>query len=143
MKRKAGFTLIELGVVAAISLLVITALAPFIRMAKLRANRIDCANNLRKISLGLHMYALDHGDAFPAGMGALYPRYVEDPNAFDCPASKKKGTAGDPDYDYKSGLTEASSQKEIIAQDIDGNHKKSGKNVLKIDGSVGWAAGRR
>ncbi|MDP2913786.1 MAG: type II secretion system protein [Candidatus Omnitrophota bacterium] len=143
MSKKTGFTLIELTIVAAIFLLVMAALGPFVHMAKSRANRISCANNLRKISLGLHMYAADHKDIFPPDIDSLYPDYVDDPNVFDCPATKKAGKKSDPDYSYTTGLTEVSSPKEIIAQDIDTNHKRRGKNAVRINGSVEWiSAGR-
>ncbi len=136
--RKNAFTLIELLFVIGIFLLMVALLGPFVQMAKDRSHEIDCANNLRKISLGLHMYAADHGEAFPPDLGALYPNYVDDEKAFDCPASKSVGTQNKPDYNYSKGLTEASSDKEIIVQDLDNNHKKNGKNILRINGSVEW-----
>lgn len=138
MGRKRGVTLIELAVVIGIFLIMIAVLAPFVHMAKARANRINCANNLMHISLGLHGYAREHNGVFPASLGALYPDYLQDPAAFDCPASKKMGTKTEPDYKYAAGLTENSSPKEIIAEDTDGNHKKSGRNILRVDGSVEW-----
>jgi len=137
MNRK-GVTLIELAVVTGIFLVIIVVLAPFVHMAKARANRINCANKLMGISLGLHSYAREHNGAFPASLGALYPNYLQDPAAFDCPASKRVGTKTEPEYRYTAGLTENSSPKEIIAEDTDGNHKKSGKNILRVDGSVEW-----
>lgn len=136
--KKNGFTLIELLFVVGILLLMAAILTPFVQMAKDRSHRIDCANNLRKISLGLHMYAADHGDAFPPNLDVLHPNYVDDEKTFDCPASKSIGTKDKPDYNYSKGLTEASSGKETIVQDIDNNHNKSGRNVLRINGSVGW-----
>jgi hypothetical protein len=111
-------------------------------MAKARSGRMQCANNLREISLGLHAYAADHGDAFPAALGELYPNYVTSAAVFDCPASKALGTAKSPDYSYAAGLKESSDPRQAIAADLDGNHGKSGKNILRIDGSVEWI-GRR
>jgi len=139
--RKNGFTIAEVLVVIAIFLIMIAALGPFVRMAKIRAHNLNCANNLRKLSLGLHAYAVDHNDEFPPNLGALYPNYVEEIRAFDCPASRSIGTPDNPDYRYMAGLTEISSPKEVIAQDLDNNHKRSGKNALRIDGSVTWAEG--
>jgi len=63
---------------------------------------------------------------------------VDNEKSFDCPAAKTPGTKDKPDYIYTAGLTELSSPKEIIVQDIDGNHKKSGKYILRINGSVEW-----
>jgi type II secretory pathway pseudopilin PulG len=138
----AAFTIVELVVVAAIFALMALALAPFINMAKARSGRMKCANNMREISLALHSYAADHDDAFPARLGDLYPGYVTVRSTFDCPASKSSGTDKEPDYSYAQGLRESSDPKEAIAADLDGNHGKSGKNILRIDGSVEWV-GRR
>ena len=138
-----GVTIIEFVVVVSAFLLIIGALTPFVNMAKGRARRLSCANNLRKISLGLHSYAADHNDSFPAGLGELYPVYVDTEKAFDCPATKNIGTKEKPEYKYAFGLTELTSPKETIAEDLDGNHKKDGRNILRVDGSVEWAGAAR
>ena len=143
MGNKRGFTLVELFVVIAIFLVMIIALTPFVRMARERAHAIKCADNLRKISLALHLYAAGHDDGFPARLADLYPNYVDDEKVFDCPATKTPDMPSETDYAYTSGLTEASPAKDIIVRDLDGNHGKSGKNVLKVDGSVGWKKARR
>ena len=143
MNKRSGFTVIELAVVAAIFFVMIAALAPFVSMAKNRAHRLECMDNLRLISVGLHTYALDHNEAFPAALGELYPNYVDDKNIFDCPASKTVGAKDKPDYNYKAGLAEAANPKEIIVEDFDGNHKRAGRNILRLNGSVEWVkAGR-
>ena len=140
MKRVevSGFTLVELAVVIAIFLVMIIALTPFVRMARERANAINCADNLRKISLGLQSYAADNKGVFPKELGVLYPNYVKEKTAFDCPSAKSEGTPERPEYKYFAGLTEESGPKEILAEDFDGNHGKSGKNVLKVGGAVDW-----
>lgn len=138
-----GVTIVELIVVVMAFLLIIGALTPFVNMARSRSHRLACANNLRKISLGLHAYAAEHNDLFPAALGELYPRYVGAESAFDCPASKDMGTKERPDYKYAFGLTERTSPKEIIVEDIDGNHRKNGRNILRIDGSVEWSGAGR
>ncbi len=142
MRKKSAFTLIELTVVALVFLAMIAMLAPFVRMTKIRANKIYCANNLRQISLCLHKYALEHGNVFPKSLKDLCPNYITDQGVFDCPASKTVGTSDNSDYIYVAGLTEASSPKEIIVQDKDGNHKKQGNNTLRIDGAVEWVRER-
>jgi len=138
MHTKKGFTLVELAVVIGIFIIMLMALAPFVHIAKERKERINCQNNLMKISLGLHSYAAEHDGAFPATLGDLYPNYVEDDRSFDCPATRNKGTKDRPDYMYNAGFTELSGPKEVVVQDIDGNHKKAGKNILRINGSVEW-----
>lgn len=137
-----GVTIIELVVVVSVFLLIIGALTPFVNMARARSLRFHCANNLRKISLGLHAYAADHDDSFPTTLGALYPQYVDSEKAFDCPAAKNVGTKEKPDYKYTFGLTESAPPKEIIVEDLDGNHKKYGKNMLRVNGSVEWVSSR-
>ena len=136
--NKKAFTIIEIIVVVAIFLIMIVLLTPFVRMVKNRAMRINCENNLRRMSLGLHVYATGNNGAFPPSLEALYPNYVKDGKAFDCPASKINGTPDKPDYAYVAGLTESSPSTEVIVYDTDGNHGKAGKNVLRINGVVEW-----
>jgi type II secretory pathway pseudopilin PulG len=137
---QAAFTLLELAVVAAIFFLMVAALTPFVRMARARSLKMQCAQNLRQISLALHAYAADHGDAFPARIGDLYPGYVDDRAVFDCPATKNIGTEKAPEYLYVPGLRESSDPKEAMASDLDGNHgRKAGKNVIRVGGDVEWA----
>jgi type II secretory pathway pseudopilin PulG len=133
---RAAFTVVELLVVVAAFFLMIAALTPFVKMAKARSDRNRCVNNLREISLGLHAYAADHGDMFPAKLGELYPSYLANEKAFDCPESKTIGTKDSPDYVYTAGLKEYSPAKTTIVCDSAGNHGRSGKNIVRIDGSI-------
>ncbi|MDD5136543.1 MAG: hypothetical protein PHX20_01405 [Candidatus Omnitrophica bacterium] len=139
MPKSRAFTVVEVLVVACAVLAMIVILAPFMRMAKDRANKIYCANNLRQISLGLHKFALDHNGVFPDNLGALYPDYVTSGTVFDCPGKKHSTVKSGPDYIYRAGLTESSASDEIIVQDSEANHAKSGKHIVRVDGSVEWA----
>lgn len=134
--RAKAFTLIELLVVIAIFAGMIVLLTPFVKMVKNRSDEINCANNLRRISLALHMYARNNNDAFPPTVGALYPEYLKDEKTFDCPATKSIGIPDKPDYEYAAGLAETSVPDEVIVYDLSGNHKTSGRNILRINGSV-------
>lgn len=132
--------MIEVAIVIGIFAVMIAILMPIVRLTQERAHNIKCANNLRVMSLGLHMYAADHNGAFPQNSGALYPVYVKEEKIFDCPASKARGTPDRPDYDYVAGLTESSPSSEVIVYDKDDNHKAKGKNILRINGSVEWVS---
>jgi prepilin-type N-terminal cleavage/methylation domain-containing protein len=138
MKNNRGFTLIELSVVACIFLLMAAALMPFVHMANGRAQRVRCASNLMRLSLGLHRYALDHAEAFPPDLSSLYPDYVKDRRVFNCPSVKAVGTPEKPGYAYVAGLSESSAGREIVLSDIDGNHSGSGKTIVRLDGTIEW-----
>ncbi len=138
MRGKKGFTIVELAAVVAVFLIMLAALGPFVHIAKVRKARIDCAGNIMKISLALHSYSAEHDGVFPPRLGDLYSNYITDEKVFDCPTTKNIGTKDKPEYIYTTGRTELSPPKEIIVQDADGNHKKSGKNIARINGSVEW-----
>jgi len=69
---EGGFTLIELLVVIAIIALLMGILIPVLQRAKAHARRIQCANNLKQIYVGLSIFADQKGGQLPLNHGGWW-----------------------------------------------------------------------
>src|SRR5882757_8408078 len=76
--NKRGFTLIELLVVIGIIAILIAFLLPTLARVRENANRVQCASNLKQISMAFFMYTSDNRGWFPCvgvfGNTLGYPR---------------------------------------------------------------------
>jgi prepilin-type N-terminal cleavage/methylation domain-containing protein/prepilin-type processing-associated H-X9-DG protein len=73
--RRAGFTLIELLVVIAIIAILAAVLFPVFAQAKTAAKKTANMSNLRQVSLGVQMYAIDNeGYPMMSSLASVNPR---------------------------------------------------------------------
>lgn len=151
MARKA-LTLLELLIVVAVVGVITLSLSPLIKTTREQARRQTCADNLRKIIIELHTYALDHKGHFPEDLSDLYPKHIDDTRLFICPsdidASDIAQDGSDIDvtasYLYTRGWTEKDPLETILVCDKndifgkDTNHRGKGGNVAYLSGEVKW-----
>ena len=79
-----GFTLVELLVVIAIIGVLAALLMPALASAKAKSKRVACLNNMRQVSMAVHLYAGDFGGNLP-NPDATTTFDFNSPNAADNP----------------------------------------------------------
>lgn len=65
-RNRAAFTLVELLVVVAIIGVLVGLLLPAVQSARAAGRRMQCANNIRQVALGVIVYADAHRGRFPS-----------------------------------------------------------------------------
>ena len=98
MRRRAGFTLIEMLIVIAIIAILAAILMPVFAKAKGKAVQVSCASNVRQVVQGLVMYSIDHDGLLPASWGRGQALGLER-KVFGCSAQNVT------DYDDPNGVS--------------------------------------
>jgi len=97
MRRKAGFTLIELMIVIAIIAILAAILFPVFNQARRKSLQASCISNLRQLTTAIRMYCEDSDGTFPKALYAdpvgsawgdvIFQGYVNNDQVYDCPAN--------------------------------------------------------
>lgn len=74
-------------------------LLPALAKAKSRAQDVMCANNLKQIALGIHMYANDHEDVLPKDLASLKEYLGGAPMVLFCPQDPQRPDPGTMTWD--------------------------------------------
>jgi len=152
MAGRKAITLPELLIVAAIVGVIVLTLSPLIRSTREQARRHMCAENLRRIVIALHNYALKHDNKFPEDLSDLYPGYIYDVKTFMCPSDIDAGDIAQDGSDidvttsylYARGWTKRDPLDTILVCDKndifgkDTNHRAKGGNAAYLSGEVKW-----
>lgn len=88
MRKREGFTLIEMLVVMAIITILAALIFPVFASVKEKNRQTKCMNNLKQLGIAFELYCQDYDSDYvaPCFLGRLYPRYIRTPELFICPS---------------------------------------------------------
>jgi prepilin-type N-terminal cleavage/methylation domain-containing protein/prepilin-type processing-associated H-X9-DG protein len=148
----AGFSLIEMLVVMAVILVLLTLYWSPSKGSRQRGLQIACQRNLERVFLALEIYANEHAGKFPAlagartseeALAALVPQYTSDTAAFICPASTDTAPPGGIafrkariSYAYYMGRSVTNAQQVLMSDaQVDTQPKVPGQPVFSSTGN--------
>jgi prepilin-type N-terminal cleavage/methylation domain-containing protein/prepilin-type processing-associated H-X9-DG protein len=151
--RRGGFTLIEVLTALFIIGLLIALLLPAVISARRQAQTVQCAANLRQVTLALINYATEHGGAFPPNsvqieqywfqepfVGRYIPTHVKLPDnsiaggVMVCPSA----SAAEPDVlrSYAMNVFASGYVSSFVRQAVESDPPRAGK-MFKLGASPG------
>jgi type II secretory pathway pseudopilin PulG len=150
---RAAFSMIELLIVVALLLVLVTMFWGFESKDSRRQKQKSCEANLQKLYLALDIFAGEHTNDFPiipgattseAALAPLVPKYTADLSAFICPASGDASLAsGKPltaqriSYAYYMGTRRANGSLPLLSdQQVNSLPKAIGQPVFSPDGKA-------
>ncbi|MDQ7822115.1 MAG: prepilin-type N-terminal cleavage/methylation domain-containing protein [Candidatus Eremiobacteraeota bacterium] len=77
LKRKKGFTLIELMIVIAIIAILAAILVPNFLRARAQGQLTACKSNLKNIGTAMEMYSTDNQGRYPSAKTGVTPNYLK------------------------------------------------------------------
>ncbi len=147
----AAFSLIELLVVLALMIVIITMMWGFGSESRQHAAQRGCRQNLEKVYLALQIYANDFSGRLPANTNAqtsegplslLVPRYSADTSIFICPGGRDPALpSGEPfanrkiSYAYYMGQRLGDAQQPLMSdRQVNTLSKQAGDQVFSTNG---------
>lgn len=103
MRKRHGFTLVEIMIVVAIIGLLAAIAIPSFLKARESARRTACINNLRNIDAAKDQYALEFGGTelwMPSYSNCAI--YIKDTNKCFCPAAQDANRSFEPSYSIEA-----------------------------------------
>ena len=156
VKRRFGFTYVELIAVMAIILLLMTLLLPTFLRARDSARGSSCRSNLQQVATALHLYAQDYNGHFPPSADTAFvvlQPSIKNYAVLTCPSEPRESRehyqvghaiqlpdgrlALQSSYLYRPGFTNDALPDTPLARDWSAWHD-GGVDVLYLGGWVKW-----